>query len=61
MADLKTTYMGLELKNPVIVGSSGLTSNLESIKKCHCKKIKFFDQSISQYAIIKISSQPQRN
>ena len=33
MANLKTTYMGLELKNPVIVGSSGLTSNLESIKQ----------------------------
>ncbi len=33
MADLKTMYMGLELKNPIIVGSSGLTSNLDSINK----------------------------
>lgn len=33
MVDLKTMYMGLELKNPIIVGSSGLTSNLDSIKQ----------------------------
>lgn len=33
MADLKTMYMGLELKNPIIVGSCGLTGNLDSIKK----------------------------
>ena len=31
MADLKTKYMGLELKNPVIVGSSGLTNSVENI------------------------------
>lgn len=31
MADLKTKYMGLELKNPIIVGSSGLTNSLENI------------------------------
>jgi dihydroorotate dehydrogenase (fumarate) len=29
--DLSTTYMGLELANPVIVASSGMTGNLESI------------------------------
>lgn len=33
MADLTTTYLGLKLKNPVIAGSSGLTNNLENIKK----------------------------
>jgi len=33
MIDLRTMYMGLELKNPIIVGSSGLTSNLDSIKE----------------------------
>ena len=32
MVDLKTMYMGLELKNPIIVGSSGLSGNLDSIK-----------------------------
>lgn len=31
MADLKTKYMGLELKNPIIVGSSGLTNSIENI------------------------------
>ncbi len=33
MADLKTTYLGLELKNPVIVSSSGLTNSIDKIKK----------------------------
>ncbi len=34
MADLKTTFMGLDLRNPVIVASSGLTSSLEKLKEC---------------------------
>lgn len=33
MIDLTTTYMGLELKNPIIIGSSGLTHSAEDIKK----------------------------
>lgn len=33
MPDLSTTYMGLNLKNPIIVGSSDLTSNIESLKE----------------------------
>lgn len=32
MAILKTTYMGLELKNPLIVGASSLTFDLEILK-----------------------------
>ena len=32
MAELSTTYLGIALRNPIIAGSSGLTSNLESIK-----------------------------
>ncbi|MEN8225602.1 MAG: dihydroorotate dehydrogenase-like protein [Bacteroidota bacterium] len=32
--DLKTTYMGLDLKNPVIVSSSKLTGDIESIRNC---------------------------
>ncbi len=32
MKDLSTSYMGLQLKNPVIVGSSGLTRNLDNLK-----------------------------
>ncbi|HSG67520.1 MAG TPA: dihydroorotate dehydrogenase-like protein, partial [Bacteroidales bacterium] len=31
MANLSTSYMGFELKNPIIVGSSGLTNSLENI------------------------------
>jgi dihydroorotate dehydrogenase (fumarate) len=33
MGNLKTTYMGLKLNNPIIVGASTFTSNLESIKR----------------------------
>ena len=33
MADLSTTYLGLKLKNPVIVSSSGLTNSVNKIEK----------------------------
>jgi len=33
MADLKTEYMGLELANPFIVSSCGLTNSVEGVKK----------------------------
>jgi dihydroorotate dehydrogenase (fumarate) len=33
MVDLKTNYLGLSLKNPIIIGSSGLTDSVEKIKK----------------------------
>jgi len=32
--DMKTIYMGLELKNPIIVSSSKLTSTIDNIRKC---------------------------
>ncbi|MGE0088581.1 MAG: dihydroorotate dehydrogenase-like protein [Bacteroidales bacterium] len=32
MSKLKSSYLGLELKNPLIVGASSLTSNVESLK-----------------------------
>jgi dihydroorotate dehydrogenase (fumarate) len=34
MADLSTSYMGLKLRNPVIVSSSDLTRTVSEIKKC---------------------------
>lgn len=34
MERLRTTYLGMELKNPIIVGSSPLTSSLDKLKKC---------------------------
>ena len=33
MVDLTCKYLGLTLKNPIIVGSSGLTSSIENLKK----------------------------
>lgn len=33
MANLSTKYMGIELKNPLVVGASSVTGNMESIKK----------------------------
>jgi len=32
--DLSTNYMGLKLRNPIIVSSSKLTSDIQNIKKC---------------------------
>ena len=33
VAELKTTYLGLELKNPLIAGASLLTSGMESLER----------------------------
>ena len=33
MANLATTYMGLKIKSPLIIGSSGLTNSIENIEK----------------------------
>ncbi len=35
MADLPTTYMGLKLRNPIIVSSSDLTKTTEGIIRCY--------------------------
>lgn len=32
MANLKTRYMGLELKNPIVIGSSNLVTNIDDLK-----------------------------
>ncbi len=34
MANLETTYLGLKIKNPIIVSSSGLTSDINRILLC---------------------------
>lgn len=34
MTDLSTTYMGLRLRNPVVVSSSGLTGSLDNVRRC---------------------------
>lgn len=33
MVNLSTSYMGLKLKNPIIIGSSGLTNSVENIRE----------------------------
>ena len=33
MANLKTKYMGIDLKNPIIIGASNLSDNIENAKK----------------------------
>ncbi len=33
MADLKTHYMGIELKNPIIIGASNFVTEIENLKK----------------------------
>lgn len=37
MIDLSTTYMGLKLQSPVIVGSSGLTRSIDNLKEIEAK------------------------
>ncbi|MGB7293978.1 MAG: dihydroorotate dehydrogenase-like protein [Candidatus Aminicenantales bacterium] len=34
MVDLATTYLGLKLRNPIIIGSCGLTSTVEGVVRC---------------------------
>ncbi len=34
MADLSTHYMGMALRNPIVVASSSLTGTLDGVKKC---------------------------
>ncbi len=33
MSNLKTRYLGMDLKNPIIAGASGFTGNIKSLKK----------------------------
>ncbi len=33
MVNLKTLYMGIELKNPIIIGASNLVTNIENLRK----------------------------
>lgn len=34
MADLSTTYMGLSLRNPLVVASSSLSGSVDGVKRC---------------------------
>ena len=46
MIDLSTKYLGLNLRNPIIVGSSGLTDSVEKIQKITDKTIEKIDAAI---------------
>ena len=39
MIDLKTNYLGLKLKNPIILGASNLVNNLDNVKRAEDKGI----------------------
>jgi dihydroorotate dehydrogenase (fumarate) len=34
LTDLSSRYLGLELANPIIIGSSGLTKSVDGVKRC---------------------------
>ncbi len=34
MIDISTKYMGIQLKNPIVVASSSLTGNIDGVRKC---------------------------
>lgn len=59
MSNLSTSYLGLELKSPVIAGSSGFTSSVTSLKEAEAAgagavvlKSLFEEQIVSQAASI---------
>ena len=33
MADLRTHYMGMELKNPIIIGASNIVTDIDNLKR----------------------------
>ena len=37
MADLSCRYLGLDLRNPIVIGSSGMTSTIEHLKELYNK------------------------
>jgi dihydroorotate dehydrogenase (fumarate) len=39
MADLKTNYLGIELKNPLVLGASNLVNNIDNVKRAEEKGI----------------------
>lgn len=55
--DLSTTYLGIELKNPIIAGSSKLTGNVENVVHCAASgagavvlRSIFEEQILAEYA-----------
>ncbi len=67
MINLETTYMGLKLKNPVVVSSSGLTNSVRKIKILEEKGAgavvlkSLFEEQITNEASHLISSDPKNS
>ncbi|MGI6321280.1 MAG: dihydroorotate dehydrogenase-like protein [Bacteroidales bacterium] len=63
MIDLSTEYLGLKLKNPIIVGSCGLTNNTNSLKEIEKKGAaavvlkSIFEEQIMSEVAKSVSSQ----
>lgn len=39
MIDLKTNYLGIELKNPIVLGASNLVNNLDNVKRAEASGV----------------------
>jgi dihydroorotate dehydrogenase (fumarate) len=67
MINLETTYMGLNLKNPIVVSSSGLTNSVRKIKILEEKGAgavvlkSLFEEQITNEASHLISSDPKNS
>ena len=48
MAQLKTTFAGLTLNNPIIISSSGLTNSLAKIQKLEEAGADFVVQDVAE-------------
>lgn len=66
MANLETTYLGLQLKNPLVAASSGLTSSVEKIKELEAAGIgavvlkSIFEEQINN-EVINMLEKDQQN
>ena len=56
---IKTEYMGLELRSPVIIASGPLTQNIVSLKKCE-EALKLMFRRKSRVMLITFSIHLQR-
>ena len=48
MIDLRTTYLGLELKSPIVVSASPLTEELDNIKRMEESGFELVDVTIDK-------------
>ena len=46
MANLNTRFMGIDLKNPVIVGASNIVNNLDNVKKVNRLEMSYHNDVV---------------